>query len=467
MKNQRFRRSAVAFFMIAAFAIVEIYMLYKHTAIVEGVDQQTDAYKKEAIAACNRRTIVPGDILDCNGTLLVQNKKIGEPGVYADDYAYSQVLGYLQNGGYRFQKLAEDTLYETKGIEDTKGNSIQVNIDHGLQKKAAEILTSEICGIDQVGSLVVLDAKTGQVLTMLSYPSFNANELTSSITAMDAADPDLEMRYPMAYKNGKAPGSVFKVVTMMAALENGMGEKKYQDSSYKAGEYTVKNAYGNSGDWIDLRTALVRSSNCVMAQAAQELGAKRLTDMAAKCMIGKEVDLDFGTITSNWEVDDSDQEVLCQTGFGQGKVLTSTMNMAMIAQAIAADGVMQKPYLIKQVLSKDGKVVKEGSAGILSEVCAPETAQAVKDAMHDAVQEYKRQADGKTQALTDQYQICCKTGTSENGDEEGTNNAWMISLAPMDDPQYVVVANQIKCHKHGAELLDSIAQVYQYLFEEM
>jgi len=229
----------------------------------------------------------------------------------------------------------------------------------------------------------------------------------------------------------------------------------------------VKNAYGNSGDWIDLRTALVRSSNCVMAQAAQELGANRLTDMAAKCMIGKEVDLDFGTITSNWEVDDSDQEVLCQTGFGQGKVLTSTMNMAMIAQAIAADGVMQKPYLIKQVLSKDGKVVKEGSAGILSEVCAPETAQAVKDAMHDAVQEYKRQADGKTQALTDQYQICCKTGTSENGDEEDTNNAWMISLAPMDDPQYVVVANQIKCHKHGAELLDSIAQVYQYLFEEM
>lgn len=467
MKNQRFRRSAVAFFMIAAFAIVEIYMLYKHTAIVEGVDQKTDAYKKEAIAACNRRTIVPGDILDCNGTLLVQNKKIGEPGVYADDYAYSQVLGYLQNGGYRFQKLAEDTLYETKGIEDTKGNSIQVNIDHGLQKKAAEILSSEIGGIDQVGSLVVLDAKTGQVLTMLSYPSFNANELTSSITAMDAADPDLEMRYPMAYKNGKAPGSVFKVVTMMAALENGMGEKKYQDSSYKAGEYTVKNAYGNSGDWIDLRTALVRSSNCVMAQAAQELGAKRLTDMAAKCMIGKEVDLDFGTLTSNWEVDDSDQEVLCQTGFGQGKVLTSTMNMAMIAQAIAADGIMQKPYLVKRVLSKDGKVVKEGSAEVLSKVCAPETAQAVKDAMHDAVQEYKRQADGKTQALTDQYQICCKTGTSENGDEEGTNNAWMISLAPMDDPQYVVVANQIKCHKHGVELLDSIVQVYQYLFEEM
>ena len=76
-------------------------------------------------------------------------------------------------------------LYETRGIEDTKGNSIQVNIDHGLQERAAEILSNEIGGIDQVGSLVVLDAETGQVLTMLSYPSFNANELTSSITAMD------------------------------------------------------------------------------------------------------------------------------------------------------------------------------------------------------------------------------------------------------------------------------------------
>ena len=467
MRNQMFRRSAVTFFLIAAFAIVEIYMLYRHTAIVEGVDQKTDAYKTEAIAACNRRTIVPGDILDCNGALLVENKKIGEPGDYADDYAYSQVLGYLQNGGYRFQKLAEDMLYETRGIEDTKGNSIQVNIDHGLQERAAEILSNEIGGIDQVGSLVVLDAETGQVLTMLSYPSFNANELTSSITAMDAANPNLEMRYPMAYKNGKAPGSVFKVVTLMAALENGMGENEYLDSSYMAGDYTVKNAYGNIGDWIDLKTALVRSSNCVMAQAAQELGAKRLTEMAGKCMIGKDVELDFGTITSNWEVDDSDQEVLCQTGFGQGKLLTSTMNMAMLTQAIAADGVMKKPYLIKRVLSKDGKVVKEGSVEVLSEVCAPETAHTVKDAMHDAAQEYKSQADEKTQALTDRYQICCKTGTSENGDEEGTNNAWMISFAPLDAPRYVVVANQIKCQKHGAELLDSIAEVYQYLFEEM
>ena len=123
--------------------------------------------------------------------------------------------------------------------------------------------------------------------------------------------------------------------------------------------------------------------------------------MAGKCMIGKDVELDFGTITSNWEVDDSDQEVLCQTGFGQGKLLTSTMNMAMITQAIAADGVMKKPYLIKRVLSKDGKVVKEGSVEVLSEVCAPETAHAVKDAMHDAAQEYKSQADEKTQALTD------------------------------------------------------------------
>lgn len=466
-ENRMSRRSAVVFLLIAVFAIVEIYMLYRHTAIVEGVDKRTDSYKREAIAMCNRRTIIPGDILDCNGTVLVENKKVGEPGVYADDYAYSQVLGYLQNGGYRFQKLAEDMLYGTKRIEDTKGNSIQVNIDHGLQEKTAEILANEIGGIDHIGSLVILDAKTGQVLTMLSYPSFNANELTSSITAMDATDPALEIRYPMAYKNGKAPGSVFKAVTLMAALENGMGEKEYEDSSYMAGDYTVKNAYGNIGDWIDLKTALVRSSNCVMAQAAQELGAKKLTEMAEKCMIGKEVELDFGTLTSNWEVDDSDQEVLCQTGFGQGKVLTSTMNMAMISQAIANDGVMLRPYLIKRILSNDGEVVKEGDSEALSEVCAPETAHAVKDAMRDAAQEYKSQADARTQMLTEQYQICCKTGTSENGDEEGTNNAWMISFAPWEDPRYVVVANQIKCQKHGADLLDSIAETYQYLFEEM
>ena len=68
------------------------------------------AYKTDAIAARNRRTIVPGDILDCNGALLVENKKIGEPGDYADDYAYSQVLGYLQNGGYRFKKKEENKL---------------------------------------------------------------------------------------------------------------------------------------------------------------------------------------------------------------------------------------------------------------------------------------------------------------------------------------------------------------------
>ena len=161
--------------------------------------------------------------------------------------------------------------------------------------------------------------------------------------------------------------------------------------------------------------------------------------------------------------------------FGQGKTLFSTMMAAMVTQAIANDGVMLKPYMVSQITDSDGNLISEfvdeegetiqiGQTQMLSEVTSKETADKVTAAMVAATEDHIRIVEGESaRSVYQTYNIASKTGTGENGDD--TNNAWFISFAPADDPQYVVVVNQCNTSKYGYRMMDTAAEIYRYLFE--
>ena len=117
-------------------------------------------------------------------------------------------------------------------------------------------------------------------------------------------------------------------------------------------------------------------------------------------------------------------------------------------------------------MDESEKTVYEGKEEVLSEATAKDTAEKVANAMASTASECCiLHSLYEEKEIFDRYQIAGKTGTAENGDEEMTNNAWYISFAPAEDPQYVVVVNQCRTAKAGYRMMPAVADIYEYLFE--
>lgn len=465
---------------VLAIVVIAIEMLavFYQSGYIKGFNKVADNYKKAAIEEANGSTIASGDIYDRNRKMLVENARPMGSGKFAHDYAYSQVIGYTgpatvvydktissSRRDYRLMKYYRSELYKPADHDGTKGNSLTLTLDHKLQMKVYEIMSGKMNQDSDIGSTVVLDAKTGEVLAMVSFPTFDVNQINKGLETMQSAPEELEIYYPMATKNGKVPGSIFKIVTATCLLDNDMEDLQVEDTGFMVDDRSIVNAYGNMGDVIGYHDAIVRSSNVFFAQAALKLGAEKLTETAKKFMIGEEVQFDFGTVVSNWKLDGENPVELAHTGFGQGKTLYSTMYGAMTVQAIANDGVMLEPYMVKEITNAKGKVQETGKTKVLSEVTTKSTANKITNAMVDTTEKHFTHLSQDAVALCKRYGVAAKTGTGEVGDEQDTNNAWVISFAPADNPRYVVVMNHCKVKKSGSELMEPVMDVYRYLLE--
>lgn len=469
----------MAYGVVGLIFVVEMAVTFWDSGYIEGLNKKADKYKEAAITEADANTITPGDIYDRNDTVLVENAEPGQNSIYIDDYAYSQVLGYTgpariiygeeiskSQRQYRLMEYYRDQLYGTQNLDATEGNSLVLTLDHELQMKVYELLMQEV-GEGNRGSAIVMDAKTAEILAMVSLPSFNANDLDSSISQMNQAPSEQEIFYPISHKGLAVPGSIFKVITAVSLLDNGLEDFTVADQSFSVEDRNVVNSYGNIGDEINYYTAIERSSNVFFARAGLELGGEKLEETAKKFMIGQDLELDLGTVSSNWGLDPEDSNDLADTSYGQGKTLFSTIYGAMEAQTIANDGIMMEPYIIKEIRTPKGRILEKGEADVLSEVTGRETADKITEAMLAATASHISVVEGEeNQEIYQRYSIASKTGTGENGDQEETNNAWLISFAPAEDPEYVVVVNQCKTQKFGQDMMDTAAQIYRYLFQE-
>lgn len=359
-----------------------------------------------------------------------------------------------------------EQLYETVNIDDKKGNTLTLTLDHQLQMKVKELLMKEMRVSDK-GSAIILDAKTGEILSMISFPSWDANDLDNSITKMNHAPMEEEAFYPITHKGGEVPGSIFKIIMAVSMIDNGLESFMAKDTEFNAGPAPIRNDYGSKDEIIDYKQALIRSSNVFFAKAALEMGGKSLTETAEKFMIGKDLELDFGTVNSNWNLNPKSKSDIAYTAFGQGKTLFSTISAAQMMGAIANDGLMLTPYLVQTIGNEKNGEIYTGEPKELSQVTSKETADKVTEVLKETARSYIPAIEGrKNQEVFEKYSIACKTGTGERGDKEDSNNAWAVSFAPADDPEYVVVVNQCKTKKYGRHMLDTTAGIYRYLFEE-
>lgn len=393
-----------------------------------------------------RNKVVRGTISDRNGKELSVSEKT-KNNQYKRKYnggaATAHVLGYYdpQYGISGLENLYDRYLSSNisssflawvgNGFKevDKKGDDVHTTLDYALQQTAYNALGSSR------GSVVVLKVDTGEILAMVSKPSFDPNHLSRDWESLNS-----NKQRPLLNRSVSGlypPGSTFKVITGISALENieGIGEETFNDEGKLViGEdYTLSNDKGKALGKINFEQAMIKSSNVFFGDLGMRLG-NNLFKTAEAFGFNRNVPAD-GIIVDNSRFPQykaSEKGNLAQTGIGQAEILATPVQMALVAQTIANDGIMLKPTLVGKVVDFSGKTVKESSPSVLAQVTSQEYAAEIRKFMREVVSK-----GTGTNARISGVQVCGKTGTAQHI-ESKTPHSWFIGFAPYEKPEIAI-----------------------------
>lgn len=332
--------------------------------------------------------------------------------------------------------ISEIKFNDILGESDKIGNGVITTLDSALQRVAYDALG------DNKGSVVAINPKTGEILAMVSKPSYNPNDLDNAIEAANAGSPDDTPLINRAIDGIYPPGSVFKTVTLASALKNipGVTEEVFHDTGkieFEDGTTLNNYAFQAHGD-IDLRYAYRVSSNFVFGTLAMELGNDKLKSTAEDFGFNSVIKGPGVTVSSSTfpTLNSSELGNIAQSGIGQGQVLSTPMQMALVAATVGNDGVLMTPKLVNSVVDKDKNIIKNVDNEQLKQVMPVEDAQTIQEYMKYLIDNniWRWPAFEGTNAGG-------KTGTADYMLPDGTEaipHGWFISVAPMDDPQIAV-----------------------------
>lgn len=320
-----------------------------------------------------------------------------------------------------------------------QGGGINLTIDPELQRVAAEQLG------DRRGAVVVLDARTGAIRALYSSPSFDPNALAtfdsaSSGSAYDALvkDPARPLVNRAIGGDRYAPASTFKILTSIALLEKNAVHPETPVNAPVSillpGTSTpISNVdsteCGNGNPTF--QEAFARSCNTPFVELSTKLTAADLSSVAERFGFGRELSIPL-IVSPSYFPEEMDEAQKALSSIGQYSVQATPLQMAMVAQGIAAQGVVMRPYLIDTVVDADLQIQettlpKEYSSAVSAPIAAQITAMMV-----DSVnQPY---GTGHSMALPG-ISVAAKTGTAELGGDSSFANGWAIGFAPADNPQ--------------------------------
>lgn len=355
-----------------------------------------------------------------------------------------------QNGGNPVYEWLDNVLHRP-----TQGYDVTLTLDLALQEKADQLLG------DEHGAAILMDAKSGEILAMASKPSFDPNQLYANSGSQTEQDVQQASAYwdtlnkqegsPLLFRPTQglyAPGSIFKTVTLAAAIDSGVAKPDtvYRDEgAFKVDDRVIveKNRPNETQVNYTLTESYGYSLNVVFAQIGLQLGPERLADYAKRFGFGEDIPFDMPVAPSKISVSPdflSNRSSLADTAFGQGQLLVTPLQMAQMAGAIANDGEMMRPYLLDHINDTSGDTLQEGKPRTWQRAISSESAEKVRDVMIESVK--NGYASG---AQIPGYEVGGKTGTAEVSGQDP--HAWFIGFAGEDEPQYVVAV----VVEHGGE----------------
>ncbi len=298
---------------------------------------------------------------------------------------------------------------------------------------------------------VALDPRTGAVLALASVPSYDPNDFDAEFPALshDPEAPLLDRSLDGLYP----PGSTFKIFTAAAALDSNTVsmDSHFEDPGYLTiGNFTLHDNESEATGYQDLATAFALSSNVDFAQIALKMGVDTFYQYLGRWGIGDSPD--FQLPAEPARVPPKSSIVpgeLAQMGFGQGALLVTPLQMALIGATIASGGIEPRPYIVREVVSGGvSRSVSEPTS--LASPVSTDTAAKVTQMMIAVVQ----RGTG-TPAQLPHVMVAGKTGTATN--PLGRSHAWFVAFAPADNPR-VAVSIIVENAGYGATYAAPIAR---------
>lgn len=449
-------------------------------------DEQTGQTVSNVRPVIQSLRVQRGKMLDRNGEVLVDTQLV-ERGFAVRTYplagqpnpaAFSNIVGYFSD---RYGQTGLEQTYSSylSGENDTLGriqtaltgqpqvgDNLYLTIDARLQTAAMNILGN------RTGSIVLLDPNTGAILAMASAPGFDPSQLVFNPAAPDIdaenqriteywqainADSSGQPLINRPTQGRYPPGSTFKTVTAVGVLENPDQGKPndircFNTLDTEPGAPPVVNAVQNlaslTGDPSNLERVYAFSCNVAFAQYALRLGADTLANTAAQFDIFRPENAppvyngftDLPTAPSLLYTSAgflNSKAALAATGFGQGQLFVTPLQMAMVASAVAnKNGDIMQPYLVDRITRPDGSVVTAYNPRPLKSAISPDIAATMRKNMRAGV----AYGFGKPAQQVDPS-VALVGGKSGTAEHNGPNtHAWFIAIAPVDQPRYAVAA---------------------------
>ena len=352
---------------------------------------------------------------------------------------------YLTGSNANLDTIVSNTLDKLKGITQ-RGNDVITTIDARAQRTAQSALAGKC------GAAVALDPQTGKVLVWASQPTYGPNLVEGHFRQIQRITAPCTPAAPLLDRVSQGlfiPGSTFKVVTAAAALDSGKvtPTTSFTDRGYCI-EYGKKvlNFADQSGPevfgTVTFSEALQHSINAVFCEVGKELGVRAVLDKAKDFGFYEKppVELPSDEISASglyvdghlYDPKDPNAVDPGRLAFGQERLQTTPLQMALVAAGVANGGTIMRPTLVDRIVSPKGKVIQRTQPDTWKEAMKPQTA-AELTAMMTAVVE----AGTGTAAQIPGVQVAGKTGTAETG-RAGENDTWFIAFAPADNPQVAV-----------------------------
>ncbi|MCI0747814.1 MAG: hypothetical protein L0Y58_20595 [Verrucomicrobia subdivision 3 bacterium] len=334
------------------------------------------------------------------------------------------------------------------------GKNVILTIDFHIQQAAERALAAALPGQIVRGAVVVMDPNTGDLLALASAPAFDPNVFIPRISFEEwqkLADEKLKPQMNRATQQNYQPGSIFKIVTALACLENGLDPRRtIRNPGYiVVGRRSIDDT-APAGDY-DFRRGFIRSSNTYFITNGLQSGVESILRIGHRLHLGErfglptrqEVSGNFPTlrrVRAGWF--DGHTANLC---IGQGEIDVTPLQMAVMVSAIANGGKVMYPRLVARIESPDVSAneppIEIESGRVRDELgVSDRTLRLIRDAMLADVED-KEEGTGKLAAVPG-MRICAKTGTAQVTDERNRvvdHTTWFASYAPYEKPRYVVL----------------------------
>lgn len=427
----------------SGFALILVVILLANLTWIQGFRENDLANNPLNGRAFLEMKSTPRGQISAGGQVLAESFQ-DDNGLYQRRYvshpeAFGPVVGYLSDiygaagleaGFNSVLNGTDSSLFTSQWLDVISGQPAQgANIELTMDPEVQQIAYDQLTQSGYEGAVVALRPSTGEVLAMASSPGYDPNPIVDSASADSAwsnytSNPESPL-LNHATQESLPPGSIFKIITTAAALENGYSATSTVTA---APEVTLPNTnttltnYGGQpcagGGTTSFLTAFSLSCNTAFVETAIDVGADPLRKSAADFGVGETYDLGIDNVPGGLGAL-PDDAALGQSAIGQRDVEMTVLQAAIMAATVSNGGVRMQPYLVSRITGQD---LEELSA------TEPHSAGGVAPEIAEQITELMKSSERSTAGYAG-VEIASKTGTAEHGEENTPPHTWYVAFS--------------------------------------